>query len=87
MLLFSFLLLNLDRKGLIHLRRGTTNRQYLEQIYHQDRLPDFFVQLMEPFEKSFFGGHAIDRKTFETCWSNMESAKQRLGQAAAGGER
>ena len=86
MLLFSFLLLNLDRKGLIHLQRGTTNRQYLQQIYHQDHLPDFFVQLMEPFEKSFFGGHTIDQKTFEKCWSNMESAKQRLGQVA-GGER
>ncbi|MCH2181234.1 MAG: hypothetical protein MK108_04445 [Mariniblastus sp.] len=84
MLLFSFLLLNLDRKGLIRLRRGTTNRQYLNQIRHHDRLPDFFVQLMEPFEKSFFGGHTIDQTAFEQCWSNLESAKQQLGQ---GGER
>ena len=78
MLLFSFLLLNLDRRGLIRLRRGTTNRQYLDQICHHDRLPDFFLQLMEPFEKSFFGGHRIDQGTYEQCWQNMELAKQRL---------
>ncbi len=78
MLLFSFILLSLDRKGLIRLRRGTTNRQYLNEIRHQDRLPEFYKQVMVPFEKSFFGGHRIDQETFEKCWNNVESFRHSL---------
>lgn len=78
MLLFSFILLSLDRKGLIRLRRGTTNRQYLNEIRHHDRLPEFYNQVMVPFEKSFFGGHRIDQETFEKCWQNVESFRHSL---------
>ena len=78
MLLFSFILLSLDRKGLIRLRRGTTNRQYLNEIRHHDRLPEFYNQVMVPFEKSFFGGHRIDQETFEKCWKNVESFRHSL---------
>lgn len=79
MLLFSFILLSLDRRGLIRLRRGTTNRQYLNQIRHHASLPEFYEQVMVPFEKSFFGGHAIDQTTFEKCWDNVESFRHSLG--------
>ncbi len=78
MLLFSFVLLSLDRKGIIRLHRGTTNRQYLRQIRSHDHLPTVYKKIMIPFEESFFGGHHIDQITFEQCWNQIESFRNIL---------
>lgn len=78
MLLFSYVLLSLDQKGFIRLSRGTTNRQYLNQIRQREDLSLFYQQVMVPFEESFFGGHSIDRNTFERCWQNLSPFRQNL---------
>ena len=72
MLLFSHVLLMLDHRGHIHLRKGKTNRQYLREIRTNPSLAGFYQRVMIPFEESFFGGHNVSKSTFEDCWTRLE---------------
>ena len=49
-LLFSHVLVSLDQKNHIRLRKGKTNRQYLGEIKHQPPLANYFTPTMVLFE-------------------------------------
>ena len=80
---FSYLLVELDRRQVIRLTRGKTNRQYLREVRrHRREVAGLVEQTMVAFEDVFFGDHALERERFESCWSGLESFQQQLQQPA-----
>ena len=71
MLLFSYLLVEMDQHQLIRLAKGKTNRQYLREIGRRRSLRGLVERTMIAFEAVFFGHHGLDREGFEACWSQV----------------
>jgi hypothetical protein len=69
-LLYSYQLLELDRREDIRLTKGKTNRQYLRELRPRPRLAQLLNTSMVAFEDVFFGGHSLAREQFEECWQN-----------------
>lgn len=69
--LFSHVLVSLDQKGLLRLRKGKTNRQYLRELKHHRPLADYYQRVMVPFEATFFGNHELNKQEFERCWDQL----------------
>lgn len=80
--LFSHVLVSLDQKGLIRLRKGKTNRQYLNELRPYRPLAIFFQQVMVPFEAVFFGDHELSPQDFESCWNRLDRFQDGVNQAA-----
>ncbi|MEM9412799.1 MAG: hypothetical protein AAGA30_16930 [Planctomycetota bacterium] len=81
-LLFTHALLFLDRQQLIQLKKGKTNRQYLNEIGDHPEITKYFKMLMIPFEDTFFGAHKIDERVFETCLGGLETFQENVKVAA-----
>jgi hypothetical protein len=84
-LLFSYLLVEMDKQQVIRLAKGKTNRQYLREIGPRRRLRDLVERTMTAFEAVFFGQHRLDREGFEACWSQVAEFR-RLVDPELGGE-
>ncbi len=69
--LFSHQLVQLDRRQVIRLAKGKTNRQYLREVGQAETLRQLVGQTLVAFEDVFFGHHDIDRRRFEACWSRL----------------
>ena len=82
MLLFSHLLLGLDRKGLVKLKKGKTNRQYLSELRNFQTLSAYFEQVMIPFEDSFFGDYPVEEQKFYECWNGLKQFQGELESVA-----
>jgi hypothetical protein len=67
-LLYSHLLLELDRRDAIRLAKGKTNRQYLRELRRRPDMAALLATSLVAFEEVFFGGHALSRQQFERCW-------------------
>ena len=80
--LYSHLLVSLDQRGLIRLRKGKTNRQYLRELRPYRPLAIFFQQVMVPFEAVFFGDHDLSLPDFENCWNDLERFQDDMNQTA-----
>ncbi|MCA9121360.1 MAG: DUF4129 domain-containing protein [Planctomycetaceae bacterium] len=81
--LYSHQLVELDKRQLIRLTKGKTNRQYLREL---KRRSDLFASLqatMFAFEDVFFGNHPIDRSRFEACWNGLDAFHLSLERAMA----
>jgi hypothetical protein len=70
--LFSHVLVSLDQKGLVRLRKGKTNRQYLRELRPHRPLANYYQHVMVPFEATFFGDHELTRHEFENCWNELD---------------
>ncbi len=81
--LFSHELVELDKRHLIRLVKGKTNRQYLRDIRRLPRLQRIIGQTMVAFEDVFFGNHALNRARFEACWRAVPEFNQLLAERAA----
>jgi hypothetical protein len=81
--LFSHQLLQMDRRHLIRLTKGKTNRQYLREIGPRRTLRQLFEQTMVAFEDVFFGAHVLGRDRFEACWSQLNRFDQLVEEGAA----
>lgn len=80
---FSYLLVELDRRQVIRLTRGKTNRQYLREVRRQrEDVAGLVERTMVAFEDVFFGDHNLDRERFEACWNGLESFQKQLQQSA-----
>ena len=66
--LYSHELVQLDKRDLIHLTKGKTNRQYLSEVAGRSGLHGLLQQTMIAFEDVFFGDHNLTRERFESCW-------------------
>ena len=80
-LLFSHVLLTLDKASLIRLRKGKTNRQYLTELYRHRELKGYYEKVMVPFEDAFFGDHDLRRENFEACWQDLNHFENNVAQA------
>lgn len=71
--LFSYQLLELDRRHAIRLTRGKTNRQYLRELPQaRSRLRQLLALSIETFEEAFFGARQPDSRRFDACWSALD---------------
>lgn len=70
--LYSYLLVQLDRRQVIRLTKGKTNRQYLREVRQRPELVPIFEPTMIAFEDVFFGDHPISRAEFENCWNRLD---------------
>lgn len=84
--LFSHVLLSLDERELVRLRKGKTNRQYLAEIRAQQgaqrSLSDYYTKVMVTFEDTFFGDRAIENAEFEACRSGLDGFINNIDQAS-----
>lgn len=71
MFLFSHVLVALDKHELIRLKRGKTNRQYLNELRHFRNISAYYQKVMIPFEDAFFGNYDISQTRFESCWNEL----------------
>jgi hypothetical protein len=69
-LLYSYQLLELDRREDIRLTKGKTNRQYLRELRARPQLARLLTTSMVAFEDVFFGGHSLAQERFEECWQD-----------------
>jgi len=69
--LFGHELVQLDKRQLIHLAKGKTNRQYLRELDPRRALQRLVERTMIVFEDVFFGNRPIDRARFESCWLKL----------------
>ena len=81
MFLFSHVLLSLDKHELIRLKRGKTNRQYLQELRRHKTISSYYQKVMIPFEDSFFGNHQISESRFQNCWHELSQFEDSVGQA------
>lgn len=79
--LFGFQLVELDRRHVIRLSKGKTNRQYLREVGTREALRRLVGQTMLTFEDVFFGNRAIDRTRFEACWSRLDEFQSLAAEA------
>ena len=70
--LFSYQLVQLDKRHLIRLARGKTNRQYLRELRTSLPLRSMLSSAMVAFEDVFFGHHPLSRERFEACWNRLD---------------
>jgi hypothetical protein len=67
--LFAHALVACSARGQLDLARGKTNHQYLREL--RSSSPDeirFLFDLVQLFERSFFGGRQVQRDEFEGLW-------------------
>jgi hypothetical protein len=81
--LFSYQLVHLDKHDLVRLAKGKTNRQYLREVRGLPKLVRIVGDTMIYFEEVFFGGHAVDRAQFESCWNQLDQFHGEVENAAA----
>ena len=80
--LFSYQLVQLDKRQIIRLSKGKTNRRYLREIGPRQTLMRLVEQTMVAFEDVFFGHRTLDRPRFESCWSRLEEFQSLAGETA-----
>jgi len=83
--LFSYELMQLDRRQLIRLTRGKTNHQYLREVSRHDRISDYLSVTIRAFEDVFFGNHDLSRNRFQQCWDHVDIFRSLTKTLADGG--
>lgn len=76
--LFSHVLVSLDQKNLIRLKKGKTNRQYLRELADERQLSDYYADVMLPFEATFFGDKELNQEQFTRCWNGLNQFEQQV---------
>lgn len=79
---YAYQLVELDRRHLVQLSKGKTNRQYLRELNRQPRLQAILRETMLAFEDVFFGHHPLSASRFQQCWDRLTEFHQRLEQPA-----
>ncbi len=65
--LFSYVLIELDHGKAIVLRRGKTNRMYAKELRNSSQFLPHYTEVMETFERAFFGLHPITAEAYARC--------------------
>ena len=81
--LFSYQLVALDKRHVIRLTKGKTNRQYLREARSREVLKQHIQKTMISFEDVFFGHHQLSRERFEECWRELDEFHQQLERVEA----
>lgn len=80
---YSYQLVQMDRRQMIQLAKGKTNRQYLREIGRRPPLRSLVERSVFAFERVFFGKHSLDKAAFEEVWTQQGSFEQMLQGTAA----
>lgn len=81
--LFSYQLVALDKRHVIRLTKGKTNRQYLRETRSREPLKQVLQRTMISFEDVFFGHHQLSRERFEESWRQLDEFHQQLERVEA----
>jgi len=76
--LFSYQLVALDKRHVIRLAKGKTNRQYLREARSREPLKQMLQGTMISFEDVFFGHHELSRHRFEESWHRLDEFHSQL---------
>ncbi|WP_425614546.1 DUF4129 domain-containing protein [Anatilimnocola sp. NA78] len=76
--LFSYQLVALDKRHVIRLAKGKTNRQYLREARSREPLKQMLQGTMISFEDVFFGHHELSRERFEESWHRLDDFHAQL---------
>ena len=79
---YAYQLVELDKRHLVQLSKGKTNRQYLRELRARPGLQDLLRDTMLAFEDVFFGHHPLSNSRFQHCWDNLDEFHRQLEQPA-----
>lgn len=84
--LFSHQLVELDKRRLLRLVKGKTNRQYLRELRRSAPGSPLVARIMEEtmlvFERAFFGAHPPDENRMEEAFAAMDEFTSQANAAA-----
>jgi|GEM_PF-6160554 len=83
--LYSHALMMLDQKGIVQLRKGKTNRQYLTEVLRQCPGGSGFRRMIHDFEAVFFGNHPALEQDFERVLADANGVENLTLPAGSGG--
>lgn len=69
-------LLLLEERGLLRYDRSLTNREYLRTIAHQPRLTAVLRQVIDVFDRVWYGFQPISKESYEEFARQVDSLKQ-----------
>lgn len=72
-------LLLLEERGLLRYDRSLTNREYLRTITHQPRLTAVLRQVIDVFDRVWYGFQPISKESYEAFARQVDSLKQQKG--------
>lgn len=81
--LYAYQLTELDRRGLIRLTKGKTNRQYLRELKVRPSLARILEHTIVTFEEAYFGGRTLSAERFGACYRELPDFVRCLGETAA----
>ena len=70
---FSWLLVEMDKRGFVLLDKGKTNLEYWSELEGTGALRDIYRAVMRRFESVYFGGMAISQEVFDRVWTLRDS--------------
>lgn len=73
-------LLLLEERGLLRYDRSLTNREYLRTIAHQPRLTAVLRQVIDVFDRVWYGFQPISKESYEAYARQVDSLKQQKGE-------
>ncbi len=79
---YAYQLVELDKRHLVQLAKGKTNRQYLRELRVRPGLQGLLRETMLAFEDVFFGHHSLSKPRFQHCWDNLDEFHRQLEQPA-----
>jgi hypothetical protein len=79
---YAYQLVELDKRHLVQLSKGKTNRQYLRELGVRPGLQGLLRETMLAFEDVFFGHHSLSKPRFQHCWDNLDEFHRQLEQPA-----
>ncbi len=84
--LYSHALVTLDRKEMIQLRKGKTNRQYLNELLRRIPGGTGFRGLINDFEAVFFGNHPAHERDYDRVLASADNIAGLSLPAESGGK-
>jgi hypothetical protein len=77
MFLYSYLLIELDARQLIRLRRGKTNRNYGQELRPVVAVYPTFAATMDAFERAFFGSYELESQLVDDLFGQVSRLELR----------
>ncbi|MCB8942852.1 MAG: DUF4129 domain-containing protein [Ardenticatenaceae bacterium] len=74
--LYLSALLLLEERGLLRYNRSLTNREYLRSLIHQPELAAILRDVIEVFDRTWYGFHALEQTEYEWYVGRVELLKR-----------
>jgi len=77
--LYLSALLLLEERGLLRYDRSLTNREYLQSIAHRPELAAILQDVIEVFDRVWYGLHTVDESTYQQYVQQVNQLQQQGG--------